>query len=75
MEALRTPDDRFADLPDFPYAPTYVDDLPDLDGLRMAYIDEGPEDGPVFPVPPRRADLVVPVPQDDPRLHRGGGGG
>jgi haloalkane dehalogenase len=39
---MRTPDERFADLPDFPYEPRYVE-LPD--GLRMAYIDEG--EGPV----------------------------
>jgi haloalkane dehalogenase len=40
---LRTPDERFADLPDFGYEPKYVD----IDGLRMAYIDEGPADGTV----------------------------
>ncbi len=40
---LRTPDDRFNDLTDFAYEPKYVD----VDGLRMAYIDEGPADGPV----------------------------
>ena len=38
--ALRTPDDRFDDLPGFPYAPNYVD----IDGLRMHYVDEGPAD-------------------------------
>ncbi len=42
MTALRTPDDRFADLPDFPFAPNYIDDLPGYEGLRMHYIDEGP---------------------------------
>jgi pimeloyl-ACP methyl ester carboxylesterase len=41
MNALRTPEERFAALPDFPYTPRYVDDLPGLDGLRVAYIDEG----------------------------------
>ena len=46
-DALRTPDDRFDGLPDWPYAPTYVDDLPGFPGLRMAYVDEGPEDAPV----------------------------
>jgi haloalkane dehalogenase len=41
---VRTPDDRFADLADFPYTPSYVD----VDGgLRMAYVDEGPRDGQV----------------------------
>ncbi len=47
LEALRTPDDRFADLPGFGYSPHYVDDLPGSAGLRMAYVDEGPADGPV----------------------------
>ncbi|HEY8173587.1 MAG TPA: haloalkane dehalogenase [Dehalococcoidia bacterium] len=41
MEALRTPDERFAKLPDYPFAPHYVD----IDGLRMHYLDEGPRDG------------------------------
>ena len=44
---LRTPEDRFENLPDFPYAPTYIDDLPGYQGLRMAVIDEGPKDAPV----------------------------
>lgn len=49
MDSLRTPDDRFADLPDFPYQPHYAD-VPSGDGggtLRMAYLDEGPPDGEV----------------------------
>lgn len=48
MEALRTPDERFADLPDFPWSPRYVE-VPAGDGtsLRMAYVDEGPRDAPV----------------------------
>jgi haloalkane dehalogenase len=46
MEALRTPDERFADLPDFPYEPRYVE-VDDGEGgrLRVAYVDEGPADG------------------------------
>jgi pimeloyl-ACP methyl ester carboxylesterase len=44
IEALRTPDDRFAVLPGFPYTPRYFDDLPGREGLRMAYVDEGPPD-------------------------------
>ena len=44
IEALRTPDERFSFLPAFPYTPNYVDDLPGYEGLRMAWIDEGPAD-------------------------------
>ncbi|MCB0918073.1 MAG: alpha/beta fold hydrolase [Actinobacteria bacterium] len=47
VEFVRTPDDRFADLPDFGYQPHYLEDLPDFEGLRLAYIDEGPRDAPV----------------------------
>jgi haloalkane dehalogenase len=43
---LRTPEACFADLPDFPYTPHYLelDGLPGSGGLRVAYIDEGPRD-------------------------------
>ncbi|MDP5185368.1 haloalkane dehalogenase [Blastococcus sp. BMG 814] len=46
METLRTPDERFADLPGFPYEPRYVE-VDDGEGgrLRIAYVDEGPADG------------------------------
>ena len=37
---LRTPPERFAHLPDFPYQPHYLD----LDGLRIAYNDAGQRD-------------------------------
>lgn len=40
---VRTPDQNFERLVDFPYAPRYVD----VGGLRMHYVDEGPPDGPV----------------------------
>lgn len=43
-DALRTPDAAFADLPGYPWAPRYVSDLPSLAGLRLHYLDEGPED-------------------------------
>ena len=43
MSALRTPDERFRDLPDFAYEPKYAR----LGDLRMAYVDEGPRDAPV----------------------------
>jgi len=49
MDRLRTPETRFANLPDFAYAPRFVD-VPAGDGsapLRVAYIDEGPRDAPV----------------------------
>jgi haloalkane dehalogenase len=38
MNVLRTPDERFAGLPGFPYQPSYAETS---DGLRMAYVDEG----------------------------------
>lgn len=45
MRSLRTPDDRFADLPDFPFEPHYHD-IDDTEGgtLRVHYLDEGPSD-------------------------------
>ena len=43
VEFVRTPDSCFDDLPDFPYEPQYVE----IDGLRQAYVDEGPADGEV----------------------------
>jgi len=43
MKVLRTPEARFDDLEDFPFAPHYVDVS---DNLRMHYLDEGPRDGP-----------------------------
>ncbi len=48
MDTLRTPDDRFADLPGFDLTPSYAD-VPDGEGgtLRMAYVETGPADGPV----------------------------
>lgn len=35
---VRTPDERFDGIDDFAYEPRYVE----VDGLRMAYVDEGP---------------------------------
>jgi haloalkane dehalogenase len=45
MQTLRTPDDRFADLPDWPYEPHYVE-VGDGEGgtLRVHHLDEGPRD-------------------------------
>lgn len=44
IEVLRTPDERFADLPDFPYPPRYVSDMPGFEGLRVHYLDVGSQD-------------------------------
>ena len=42
-KVLRTPEERFVDFPNFPYAPIYIDDLKGFEGLRIHYIDEGPK--------------------------------
>jgi haloalkane dehalogenase len=42
MRVLRTPDERFTSLPDYPFAPKYQDVE---GGLRMHYVDEGPRSG------------------------------
>ncbi|KCZ87348.1 haloalkane dehalogenase [Hyphomonas johnsonii] len=44
LDAKRTPDARFDNLPGYAYAPHYVDDLPGYEGLRVHYVDEGPQD-------------------------------
>jgi haloalkane dehalogenase len=44
VQVLRTPDERFDDLPGFPFTPRRAQ-LPD--GLQMHYIDEGPADAEV----------------------------
>jgi haloalkane dehalogenase len=41
MKTVRTPDERFEDLPDYNFEPHYTM----VDGLRMHYVDEGREDG------------------------------
>jgi haloalkane dehalogenase len=47
MDVARTPDDRFAGVPDFAYPPHYWDVDDDEGGsLRIAYIDEGPVEAP-----------------------------
>jgi haloalkane dehalogenase len=43
MDVLRTPDERFTNLPGYPWAPSYVETS---DGLRVAVLDEGPRDAP-----------------------------
>jgi len=45
MDIVRTPDERFENLPDFPYAPRYVEVDDGEDGtLRVHHLDEGPAD-------------------------------
>ncbi len=41
MRVYCTPDDRFVDLPDWPYAPNYIEIA---GGLRVHYVDEGPRE-------------------------------
>lgn len=47
MRVLRTPDERFENLPGYPFSPRYVE-VPDGDvgSLRVHYLDEGARDGP-----------------------------
>lgn len=42
MDLLRTPDERFSSLPDFPFEPHYAEVG---DGIRVHYLDEGPAGG------------------------------
>jgi len=46
MQSLRTPDERFADLPEFPYPAKYCE-VDDGDGgqLRVAWVEDGPAEG------------------------------
>ena len=48
MHVLRTPDDRFAGLVDYPFAPRYaeINDVETSTPMRIHYIDEGPRDAP-----------------------------
>lgn len=43
VDLLRTPDDRFTNLPDFPFEPRFVD----VGGPRMAWVETGPANAPV----------------------------
>lgn len=49
MELLRTPDERFANLPEYPFVPNWVEvttpDEPDAPAIRVHHLDEGPADG------------------------------
>jgi haloalkane dehalogenase len=42
MQVARTPDERFEDLPDWPFASHYADVEADGETVRMAYVDERP---------------------------------
>ena len=42
MDFVRTPDERFENLPDFPFEPNYME----VDGLRLHYLDEGDPSAP-----------------------------
>ena len=44
MEFLRTPDQRFKNLKDYPYQPNYID----IDGLRMHYVQKGSKSAPTI---------------------------
>ena len=44
-DALRTPEDKFAALPDWPYEPRYLERP---DGLRLHYVDAGPRHAKTF---------------------------
>jgi haloalkane dehalogenase len=48
MQLLRTPDERFGEIADFPFRPQYVT-VPSGEGedIRVAYVETGPADGPV----------------------------
>ena len=42
MQLLRTPEDRFLNLPGFPFAPYCLEALPEYERIRVHYVDEGP---------------------------------
>ena len=44
IETLRTPDAAFDGLPNWPYAPQYIEDLEGFGNLRIHYVDTGPKD-------------------------------
>ncbi len=59
MQILRTPDERFNDLPDYDFAPNYVDVPDDRYGrLRMHYIDAGDPSAPVILLTPTQGSWV-----------------
>jgi hypothetical protein len=49
MDVLRTPDDRFANLPGYNFPPHYLDNLTGYEGLRVHYVDQGAPNAPFVP--------------------------
>jgi haloalkane dehalogenase len=49
MKVLRTPESLFAEVPEFPFAPQFVDVRAgnDEESVRLAYVDEGPRQAPI----------------------------
>lgn len=47
-QTIRTPEERFQDLPDFKFKPHYVEDLRGYEGIRMHYLDEGDKSAEVW---------------------------
>ena len=49
MKILRTPDERFNNLKEYPFDPHYTTiKTHDGSGLRIHHLDEGPKDGPIL---------------------------
>ena len=49
MEILRTPNERFKDLKEYPFEPHYTTiNTHDDSDLRIHHIDEGDKDGPII---------------------------
>ena len=44
IEFVRTPEERFKNISNFPYEPHYIENLKGYEDLRMCYYDEGPKD-------------------------------
>ena len=65
MTVLRTPEDRFHNLPDYDFAAHYAQ----VGDTRLHYVDEGRGDE-SRAVPAWRADLVLSLSQDDPAAGR-----
>ena len=66
MQYIRTPDDRFVDLPDYAFEPHYAE-IDDADGgtLRVHYLDEGPADADPVLLLHGEADARCPISQSE----------